>query len=127
MSCASQQKIVYTHIGVSDKPICTIEIVLYEQKKSLNTCRQIFLVDKDAFHLLKLYVKENQNDNRIFIVESMEYPYGTFYVTLFEYSKKYETIISKNESVVFFGNQLPLLRSNPELYNAIDVLQNRLK
>jgi hypothetical protein len=124
-SCTAQQKIIYTHIGISDKPICTIEILLSEQKDTSNFCRKIFLVDKGTFRLLKSYVKKS--DNHISTVETMEYPYGTFKVLLLEKSKKYEIIISKEESIAFFGNQLPLLSSNIKLYNEIEVLLNRLK
>ena len=125
MSCTAQQKIVYTHIGISDKPICTIEIKLYEQKDTLDLCKKIFLVDKDTFRLLKSYVKKS--DNHISTVEPMEYPYGTFKVLLLGRSKKHETIISTEKNIDFFSNQLPLLCSNAELYNEIEVLMNRLK
>ena len=124
-SCSSQEKIIFAHIGISDKPILTIEI-LYEQKDTSDIYKKTFIIDKKQFCLLKSYMKNN--GNHISIIKPMEYSYGSFKVILQENSKKHEwIIINREDSIVFFNNLLPLLHSNIKLYNEIEVLLKRLR
>lgn len=120
-SCTSQ-KLVYEPIGIMDKPLPTIEIVLKNNQKSDND--KIFVIDKDTFEKLLNYI-QNQFDEKS---NKFEDEYGCYLITYHVGSKKYDYILnSKSKSVIFFSGQIDIIKSNKDLYQELEVLLKRLK
>lgn len=120
-SC-SGQKLVYESIGITDKPLPTINIVTSKQD---HLDSKTFIVDKMTFSRLEKYIKTKLSKKKG--TNKYGYDYGSYKIIYSNGSRRTEYIIdSIDKSRSFFHEQLEIVSSNPELYSEIETLLKRI-
>lgn len=122
-SC-SAQKLVFEHIGISDKPLPTIEININHVEES--NIIHAFVVDRKTFELYENYTKTYFEKN--IATDTLDYDYGTYKVTLYSDSKTTDYFLeSKEKSYAFFNRFIEVVNLNEDPYKTIWYLLRRLK
>lgn len=118
------QKLVFEHVGISDKPLPTIEININKVEKS-DFIYRTYVVDKKTFEIYENYTTSYFDKNAL--TKEVDYDYGTYKVTVYSNTKTTEYFLeSKEKSYAFFKGFIEIVKSNDKLYKEIWYLLERL-
>jgi len=121
-SCSSQTVIIYESIGIMDKPLPHIEIGNY-----IGDNREIkyFVLDKQIINKLSRNIENNIDLLTTETATNREF--GVYQITVLKAGeKKIYLLNSRKESLVFFRNQLKILKKDTEVYKEFELLIKRI-
>lgn len=122
LSCSSQNVIIYESIGIMDKPLPRIEI-----GNSIGDNRETkyFVLDKQIIN--KLSINIENNIDLLTTETATNGEFGVYQVTILKDGvKKIYLLNSREESLVFFQNQLKILKEHTDVYKEFELLIKRI-